>query len=118
LAVTLIAFVEILVGLTAMAMLHMAVIIRYRSYTAFANGIFPVSIVLMGLFVPIAQMPLGINIIGRIFAPAWALDAVREGSWKPLPTAAILAIAPLVAAIWYVAHLRQWMRSEPSAYHV
>ena len=106
----------ILTGLTGAAFLHMALIIRYRSYTAFINGVFPLSIVFMGFFTPTERMPLGIGTIGRALAPTWAMDAIRQTSWQPLIMGAVTAGALLVAAAWYVSHLRQWIKNSPSAY--
>jgi hypothetical protein len=104
-------------SLIGIAVLHMTLAIRYRWYSALINAIFPLTIVLMGLFARIDRLPAAVGAIGHLFAPTWAMEAIRRSSWSPALTALWMSLLTALGAVAYLTRVQRWLRTSSDAYH-
>ena len=116
LRVTLAALGVATLGLCGTAAVTMGLMARLRFYGGMMNGIFPVTVLLMGLFLPTSGIPMPMRIVTDVFTPAWALSSIREASGTPLITGACVALAWLTMGYWLLSRLGTWMRRAQAAY--
>lgn len=108
-------------GLLAISLLIVGFIARRRYRAGMPNAVFPVVVLLAGVFVPLDALPTWLQPISRLLAVSWAMDAVRRvetgaDEWSALGVGAVVAVGSLVVSMLYVARVQEVMRRSPEAY--
>lgn len=113
------AFVALLMassGLLAMAMVHVAMVVRSVSYAGLVNAVFPVAAVVMGFFTSISALPPPLRLLSYPFPPSWAMDAVRTNSYSSLLWCAATGLGWAVIGVYLLRRLPSWLRISPESY--
>lgn len=108
--------IEATVGLGLMGVMLISINIRFHAYSGVFNGVFPFTVVLMGLFLPVGLLPSPLHWASVVFPPTWAVEAVRQQSYWPLFTGVITLIGWAALVGWLLARLDRWLRSSPASF--
>lgn len=119
--VLVVALVVGIAGLLAIGMLVVGFIARRRYRAGMPNAVFPVVVLLAGVFVPLDALPIWLQPVSRLLAVSWAMDAVRQtetgaNAWPVLGIGALVAAASIAAGVLYVARAQEVMRRSPEAF--
>jgi ABC-2 type transport system permease protein len=115
-AVALAGLLMAIAGLFAMAMVHVAMVVRSIAYTGLVNAIFPVAIVAMGLFTPMDALPGPLRLIGYALPPTWAMEAVRDNAYGQLLGCGATALCWGAAGVWLLRELPSRLRNSPEGH--
>lgn len=107
---------ESTVGLGLMGIWLFGINMRFHIYVGVFNGLFPLSVVVMGLLSPVGLLPLPLRLASTVFPSAWAQEAVRDNTYGPLLTGALVSVCWMGLIAWLLAHLGGWLRRSPSAF--
>jgi hypothetical protein len=115
-AVLLAGLLAIVAGLFAMAMVHVAMVVRSISYNGLVNAVFPVAVVAMGLFTSLHALPAPLRLLGYLLPPSWAMEAIRDNEYGQLLGCAATALAWGAAGVYLLSGLPSWLRTSPEGY--
>lgn len=103
-------------GLFAMAMVHVAMVVRSVSYDGLVNAVFPVAVVAMGLFTSVSALPWPLRVLSYLLPPSWAMEALRTNAYRPLLWCLATASAWAAVGVWLLRRLPRWLRTSPESY--
>lgn len=112
-AVPLTGMLVAIAGLFAMAMVHVAIVVRSISYNGLVNGIFPVAVVAMGLLTSMDALPVPLRLLGYALPPSWAMEAIRDNAYSQLLGCAATALAWGAVGVYLLRGLPSWLRTSP-----
>lgn len=108
-------------GLLAVSLFIVGFVARRRYYAGMPNAVFPVVILLAGVFVPLDALPTWLEPPARLLAVSWAMEAVRMveaggSGWASIGIGALVAAATIAVGLLYVSRVQEVMRRSPEAY--
>lgn len=115
------ALIVAVAGLLAIATLVLGFVARRRYRAGMPNAVFPVVVLLTGVFVPVDSLPSWLQPLSRLLAVSWAMEAVRaieagRSAWGLIAVGAGVAVLSVAAGALYVARVQDVMRRSPEAY--
>jgi hypothetical protein len=80
------------------------------------NAVFPVAVVVMGLFTSMSALPVPLRLVSAALPPSWAIEAVRSNAYGPLLGCAITAFGWGAVGVSLLRRLPSWLRTAPEGY--
>lgn len=116
-----VALVVGVAGLLAVSLFIVGFVARRRYYAGMPNAVFPVVILLAGVFVPLDALPSWLEPPARLLAVSWAMEAVRlievgASGWASIGVGGLVAAVTIAAGVVYVGRVQEVMRRSPEAY--
>lgn len=107
-------------GFLGLGLLLAALLVRYRYFAGMVNGLQDTVALLAGFFVPIAVLPVAVQIPGFLFGPRWALEAVRHTQTVGSASLSLLvgffvSLFTISIAFLYLSRLETKVRHNPEA---
>jgi ABC-2 type transport system permease protein len=84
-----------------------------RYYEGMFNGLFPVTVLLSGLLVPTAALPVAGRWTSHLLGAAWGMEALRSASWAPAAPGAVVDAAWLAVGVLFVRRVEFRLRQDP-----
>jgi ABC-2 type transport system permease protein len=98
------AIVVGIVSLFSVGLLILGFIARRRYRAGMPNAVFPVLILITGLFVPLSSLPTWVSGPGRLFGLSWAMEGIRavqagDSPWSDLLVGLLIGVIAVVLGI-------------------
>lgn len=115
------ALVIAIAGLMAVSLFIIGLVARRRYHSGAPNAVFPIVILLAGVFVPVQSLPSWLEPVARLLAVSWAMEAVRLmeagfSGWSSIGIGALVAGSTVSAGAIYVGRVEEVMRRSAEAY--
>lgn len=106
----------LLLGFAAIGLVLTAAMSVSRYYDGMLNGLFPVTVLLGGLLVPLSVLPAYAHGLALALPPSWAMLALREHSWPALLVGLAVCAAWYLAGFTLIGRAERWLRLRPDSY--
>ena len=92
-----------LIGIMVVGLALSPIMVLTGGRAGYFNAILAFGVTLNGFLFPLSQLPIGIEVIARIFPTSWAMNglvrSIRDGGWSP-ELGGELAVSLALSCVW------------------